>query len=156
MAEQEQTFEILSLYNKDISAEAFNTPEIFTRDWEPEISVNLGSGMREVDTEQGVYEVAVKVTVTAKLGEDNAYIVEVEQAGLFNILGMEDDQLDYMLKSMAPNILFPYARETVSTLIQKVGFQPILLAPINFDGLYQQQLQQEAEAAQGESSETKH
>ncbi len=143
----EQKFEINKIYTKDISSEAPNNPEIFKNNWEPNINLNLGNGVNKLP-EEGSFEVVIKLTVTAKVGDDVAYLIEVEQAGIFTVVGFEEAQQNFMLGAMAPNILFPYARELISTLSQKAGFPPILLNPISFESLYQQHMEQQQQQAQ--------
>lgn len=141
----EQNFEINRVYVKDVSTEAPNSPEIFQTPWEPEINLNLGNSARVLDEAEGFYEVSLTITVTATLGEQTAYVIEVEQAGIFTLQGFEQEQQAYVVGAMIPNILFPYARETISTLSQKAGFPSMLLNPIDFNGLYQQHLQSQAQ-----------
>lgn len=158
----EQQFEVNKIFIKDLSAEAPNSPEIHQEAWEPEINLNLGNAARQLDEANGLFEVSLTLTVTATVGEKTAYVVEVEQAGIFTLTGFEDEQRGYVIGALIPNILFPYARETISTLSQKLGFPSMLLNPIDFNGLYQQHLQ--SQANDGESviteeaseSETKH
>lgn len=149
----EQHFEINKLYTKDISAETSNTPEIYKLPWEPEINLNLGNNVQEL-AEEDFFEVTLTLTVTAMLGEQTAYVIEVEQAGIFTIAGFDDEQKAYMIGAMIPNILFPYARETISSLSQKAGFPPMLLNPIDFNGLFQQHLEEQAAAANTEADTT--
>jgi preprotein translocase subunit SecB len=138
-------FGIEKLYVKDASIEVPNAPQIFTERTAPQVSVEIGnSGQR---LEQGVFEVAVKVTVTAKIGEKTAFLVEVMQAGIFAIRNVPDENLEIILGVTCPNILFPYAREAVSDMVTRAGFAPVLLNPINFEALFMQQKQQQAENA---------
>ncbi|MBS9778415.1 MAG: protein-export chaperone SecB [Gammaproteobacteria bacterium] len=142
----ESKFEINRVYIKDLSSEAPNTPEIFKQDWEPEINLKLDNNLKKLE-EEGLYEVSLVVNVTATVKEQTAYVVEVEQAGIFTIEGFEDEQTGYIIGALVPNILFPYARETISSLTQKAGFPPMTLNPIDFNALYQQYLaEQQAEA----------
>ena len=139
----EQQFQIQKIYLKDVSFESPNTPLVFTEtDKEPEINVQINSASKAVS--QNVYEVDLKVTVTAKKNKKTAFLVEVTQAGVFTIAGFGKDQLGGMLGAFCPETLFPFAREVVSDLIVKGGFPQLLLAPINFNALYTQQLQQQA------------
>ena len=150
MSEENQQFAIQKIYIKDVSFESPNSPQAFTdTEWQPNINVQINSGNRTIA--EGVYEVTVKVTVTAEHKEKTAFLVEVEQAGIFAVSGFSDENLGGMLGAYCPETLFPYAREAVSELISKGGFPPLLLAPVNFNALYTQQLQQQAEAAQSES-----
>jgi preprotein translocase subunit SecB len=136
-------FGIEKLYVKDASIEVPNAPQIFTERTAPQVSVEIGnSGQR---LEQGVFEVAVKVTVTAKIGEKTAFLVEVTQAGIFAIRNVPDENLEIIIGVTCPNILFPYAREAVSDMVTRAGFAPVLLNPINFEALFMQQKQQQAE-----------
>jgi preprotein translocase subunit SecB len=138
-------FGIEKLYVKDASIEVPNAPQIFTERTAPQVSVEIGnSGQR---LEQGVFEVAVKVTVTAKIGEKTAFLVEVTQAGIFAIRNVPDENLEIIIGVTCPNILFPYAREAVSDMVTRAGFAPVLLNPINFEALFMQQKQQQAENA---------
>lgn len=149
MSEENQQFAIQKIYLKDVSFESPNAPQAFTdTEWQPNINVQINSGNRTIA--EGVYEVTVKVTVTAEHKEKTAFLVEVEQAGIFAVSGFSDENLGGMLGAYCPETLFPYAREAVSELISKGGFPPLLLAPVNFNALYTQQLQQQAEAAQSE------
>ncbi len=134
----EPNFEINRIYVKDISVETPNTPEIFKSEWQPEINLKLDNALNPL--EEGLYEVSLTVTVTATINDKTAYVVEVEKAGIFTIENFDEQQQAYVISAMIPNILFPYARETISNLVQKAGFPPMLLNPINFDALYHQQV----------------
>lgn len=155
MAEENQAqFALQRIYTKDVSFEAPNAPAAFTKEWKPEIKLDLNSGARKLDEQH--FEVTIKVTITATNAEETAFLVELEQAGLFTIANIPEEQLQPMLGAMCPNILFPYLRESVDALVVKGGFPALMLAPINFDALYQQRLMQEqqAQAEQSEGSET--
>lgn len=141
-------FAIQRIYTKDISFETPNSPTIFTEKWEPQVNVDLNSSGTKLA--EGVFEVVLALTVTAKLGEKTAYLAEVQQAGVFGMEGFSEQDLGGMLHSFCPNILFPYAREVVSDLVSKGSFPQLLLAPINFDALYAQHLQQQQ--AKGEEN----
>ncbi len=145
MSEQERNFEVNRIYVKDVSVETPNTPEIFTVAWEPEIELGLGNATQVLDEEEGILEVVLTVTVTAKIKDKTAYIIEVEQAGIFTVKGFDDGEKAYFVGAMIPNILFPYVRETISTLSQKAGFPAMLLNPIDFNLVYQQQLESQLE-----------
>jgi len=118
-----------------------NAPQIFTNRTAPQVSVELANSASRLD--DGVFEVTIKVTVTAKIEESTAFLVEVAQAGIFGIRGIPDDNLEMILAITCPNILFPYAREAVSDMVTRAGFMPILLNPINFEALYAQQKMEE-------------
>jgi preprotein translocase subunit SecB len=151
MAEEQQAkqFVIQKIYIKDVSFETPNSPVIFTQKWEPKVEFNLASNAQAL--EDGLYEVSLTVTVTVKLEDKTAYLVEATQAGVFTIMGFEEQELSPMIGSYCPTILFPFAREAVSDLVVKGGFPPMLLAPVNFDALYMQHLQQQ-NAAPGSQS----
>jgi len=149
---QQPQFALQRVYIKDASIEVPGAPVIFTKEWKPEIKLDLNSGARRVDDKH--FEVQVKATVTAKLGEDTAFLVEVMQAGLFLADNIPEEQLKPMLGAMCPNILFPYLRESVDSLVVKGGFPALMLAPINFDALYQQRMQQEAAQAAEAAQDT--
>ena len=131
--------EIQKIYLKDVSLEAPHTPAIFTEGWQPETSVQLNNASTQIG--EDVYEAVLTLTVTTKVGEKTAYLVEVQQAGIFTIKGFSGEQLGQVLGAFCPNTLFPFAREALSSLISKGGFPPLLLNPINFDALYKQRLQ---------------
>jgi len=133
-------FAILRTYLKDVSFETPNSPAVFTQDWKPEVNLQLNSSTNQLDND--VYEVVLNVTVTAKQGEKTGFLVEVQQAGIFRVQGFEETQKGAMLGAYCPNTLYPFAREAVSDLVVKGGFPQLLLAPINFDALYAQNLSQ--------------
>ena len=148
----QQQFIIQKIYCKDISFETPNSPQMFTEKWEPELKVDLHTAVNPLA--EHVYEVVLTVTVTVKVGEKTAFLAEVEQAGIFNITGFEKAQLDAMLGSYRPNILFPYVREVVSELVNKGGFPQLILQPVNFDAVYQQQLQHRQAQAEQKNDES--
>ena len=134
-----QQFAIQKVYMKDMSFETPNSPSIFTQEWKPEINLQLNSDAKPIN--EGVFEVVMSLTVTAKLGDKTAYLVEVQQAGIFTVSGFDEQQQGGMLGAFCPNVLYPFAREAVADLIGKGGFPPVYLAPVNFDALYAQKLQ---------------
>lgn len=138
-------FGIEKLYVKDASIEVPNAPQIFTERTAPQVNVELGNSAQKLD--EGVFEVAIKVTVTAKIADKVAFLVESTQAGIFAIRNVPDENLEPILAVTCPNILFPYAREAVSDMVTRAGFAPVLLNPINFEALYLQQKQQAENAA---------
>lgn len=146
----ERQFSIQKLYVKDVSFETPNSPDIFRYKWEPKVEFNLSSSAQQL--QDGLFEVSLTVTLTAKLDEKTAYLVEVCQAGIFSLLGFGEGEMGPLLGSYCPNVLFPYAREAVSDLVNKGGFPPMLLAPVNFDALYMQHVQQMQEQAQQSTS----
>jgi len=140
----EKQFAIQKIYTKDISFETPNAPQIFTQQWAPSLDINLGTQTQALET--GIYEVVLSVTATVKIGESTAYLVEVNQAGIISATGFAEQELGPLLGSFCPNILFPYAREVISDLVSKGGFPQLILAPVNFDALYAQHLQQAQQA----------
>lgn len=139
-------FAIRRIYVKDLSLETPNSPFIFETPWEPKVDVQLNVNSRKVA--DGLYEVVISVTVTTKVGEKVAFLIEVQQAGVFAIANFPDAQVHRMLGSYCPNILFPFARELVSDLVGRAGFPPLYLTPINFDALYEQQMVQQGQGGE--------
>ncbi|MBT8420589.1 MAG: protein-export chaperone SecB [Gammaproteobacteria bacterium] len=139
-------FAIHRIYVKDISFEAPNSPSIFHAEWKPDVDIQLLTDALRVEAD--VYEASVRVTVTVKIKDKTAFLVEVNQAGIFGIGGLSEDRLKYMLGSFCPNILFPYVRETVSDLVTRGGFPQLLLSPVNFDAMYAKHLQENQQKAQ--------
>ena len=148
MPEQEKEqveFNIQRIYAKDISFECPNSPDIFKKEWAPEVSMDIDTQAKKL--EDNIYEVTLSLTATAKIGEEVAFLCEVKQAGIFAVSQLEGTQLAHCLNSFCPNILFPYARETVSSLVTRGTFPQLNLAPVNFDSLFQQAMEnQQAEA----------
>ena len=142
MSEQQQQFAIQKIYLKDVSFESPHLPQAFAQgDEQPQINVQMNSSNQMVA--EGVYEVVLSVTVTAKKNEKTAFLVEVKQAGLFSIVGFPEENLNGMLGAYCPENLFPYAREAISELISKGGYPQLLLAPVNFNALYAEQMKQQ-------------
>ena len=134
-------FEIQRIYVKDISFESPNTPHTFTEDWKPEVALNLETKSTRV--QDNMHEVVLSITATVTSGKKTAFLIEVHQAGVFMINGFPNEQLHQMLGSFCPNILFPYAREVVSDIVVRGGFPQLILAPVNFDALYAQHVDQQ-------------
>jgi len=130
-------FAIEKLYVKDLSLEVPNAPQIFLDRDAPQIAIELQTNVNSLG--ENMYDVALKVTVTARAGDKTVFLVEVVQAGVFGVTGVPDEQLQPILMIACPNILFPYARETISTTVTRAGFLPVLLNPVNFEALYAQQ-----------------
>lgn len=148
--QQGPQFAIQRIYTKDISFEAPNAPEIFKKEWKPEVKLDLDT--RSNKLEDGVYEVILSLTVTTKVGEETAFLCEVQQAGIFSAKDDEsvpEGQLAHMLGSFCPNILFPYARETIASLVNRATFPQLNLAPVNFDALFAQYVQQRQTQEEG-------
>ena len=138
-------FGIEKLYIKDLSVEVPNAPEIFLEREAPQIEIQLNTSGRGVG--EGVFEVILTVTVTAKFGEKTVFLVEVGQAGIFRIMNVPEDQIEPLIAVACPNILFPYARETVSDAVTRAGFSPIVLQPVNFEAMYMQRMQEQTAAS---------
>lgn len=134
-------FVIQRVYIKDTSFEAPHTPQIFQQTWEPDLSLDVNTQHKKLD--ENVYEVVLTITSTVKIKETHAFVCEVKQAGIFTVQGASDTQLDHILNSYCPNILFPYARETISSQVVRGSFPQLVLAPINFDALYMQKLEED-------------
>ena len=166
MSEQQApVFSIEKLYVKDISLEVPNSPQVFLERENPAIELQLHDTASQID--DGLYEVVVTATVTAKVGLNNnengeaeggesegkaLFLIEVAQAGIFQIRNLPAENIEPVLGVACPNIIFPYLRETVSDLVTRAGFPPVLLAPINFEALYQQrQLAQQQAQANGQA-----
>lgn len=141
---QQMDFGIQRIYVKDLSYEAPNAPHIFRENWSPKVEIDLQSKSNLL--EEGIYEVILSVTSTVKIEEKVAFLVEVHQAGIFSIRNFPNDQLDHLLGSFCPNIIFPYARESITDLVTRGGFPQLYLSPINFDAIYQQKMAQQKEA----------
>ena len=137
-------FGIEKLYVKDLSIEVPNAPEIFLERETPAVEIQLNTTGRNVD--EGVFEVVLTVTVTAKLGEKTVFLVEAGQGGIFRIMNVPEEQLEPLIAIACPNVLFPYAREVISDAIGRAGFQPIVLQPVNFEAMYMQRLEQSQQA----------
>lgn len=145
MSEQhsnEMSFQIQRIYTKDISFEAPNAPQIFQKEWQPEVKLDLDTASNKLT--EDIYEVVLRVTVTVKIETDTAFLCEVQQAGIFNIAGIDDKQMAHCLGAYCPNVLFPYARECVNSLVTRGTFPQLNLAPVNFDALFMNYLQQQS------------
>ncbi|HEY7866359.1 MAG TPA: protein-export chaperone SecB [Psychromonas sp.] len=155
MAEQQAKaeqveFNIQRVYIKDISFECPTSPTIFKKEWAPAVSMDIDTKSQKL--EDNVFEVVLTLTTTAKVGEDVAFLCEVQQAGIFSVGNLEGEQMAHCLNAFCPNILFPYARETVSSLVTRGTFPQLNLAPVNFDALFQQAvLSKKAEEAKLDS-----
>ncbi|WP_144392246.1 protein-export chaperone SecB [Pleionea sediminis] len=135
---------IQRVYTKDVSFEAPNSPEVFQdANFKPEVKMEMNSKSRKIADD--FYEVVLTITLTAASGETTGFLVEVQQAGLFGVRGLNDGQLRHLLSTFCPESLYPYAREVISSLITKGGFPPVYLAPVNFDALFRQQMEQQAQ-----------
>jgi preprotein translocase subunit SecB len=138
-------FQLQRCYLKDASLELPNAPRIFLEQQSPSIDVQLEVGNSAVL--DGIYEVVVRVTATAKLGDKVLFLVEGKQGGIFEIRGIPNEQFEPIVGIVCPGIIYPYLRANVADLISRTGLPPIHLAEINFEALYQQRLAQQAQAA---------
>jgi preprotein translocase subunit SecB len=151
MSEQPQaTFQIEKIYVKDVSLEIPNAPQIFTQQAQPQVEVRLDTAATPFS--EGYYEASVSATVTAKVGDKTLFLAEAVQAGIFQMRNVPPDDLRPLLGIACPTILFPYLRETISDLVVRGGFPPVLLAPVSFEALYVQRLQQEQQSGAADSS----
>lgn len=139
--EPAQLFKIQRVYIKDVSYESPQAPAVFVGNvsWQPNVSLHLNTESTKLEND--LFEVVLTVTATVKLEEEIAYLTEIKQAGLFLIKGFEPARLGPMLGSFCPNLLFPFAREEIASLVQKGGFPQLLLDPVNFDALYAQHVE---------------
>lgn len=145
--ENQAQFALQRIYTKDVSFEAPNVPEVFQSAWKPQVNLDLNTAHTRISDSQ--FEVVLSLTVTAKLDDKVAFLVEVQQAGVFLAKGIEGPQLGQLLGAYCPNILFPYAREAIDSLVTRGSFPALMLAPINFDAIYAQAVaKQQQEAAQ--------
>jgi preprotein translocase subunit SecB len=148
-------FAIQRVYTKDVSFETPNSPAIFQIEWKPEVKLDIDT--RSAQLADDTFEVVLAVTVTATVEGQTAFLAEVQQAGIFTIGNMPEAQKAHMIGAFCPNTLFPYARETVASLVNRGSFPQLNLAPVNFDALfasYVQQRQQEQANAEAASAET--
>ncbi|HEY9135760.1 MAG TPA: protein-export chaperone SecB [Pseudomonadales bacterium] len=136
-------FAFQRIYVKDISFEVPGAPEAFTAEWKPEVKLDLNTKNNKVS--ENTFEVVLSVTVTANNQGKVAFLAEVQQAGIFLINGMPAEQIQHLLGAYCPNVLFPYAREAISDLVNRGSFPQFLLAPVNFDALYAEALKRKAE-----------
>jgi len=152
MSEQAQQpqgqFALQRIYVKDLSFEAPNAPKVFLAEWKPEVSVDLSTQASKLEDGKN-YEVVLAVTVTVKNADQVAFIAEVKQAGIFLVDGVPEAQVGQLLGAYCPNLLFPYARETVSDVVSRGSFPQMLLAPVNFDAVFAESLRQRQASQQG-------
>lgn len=146
--QQEPQFAIQRIYVKDVSFEAPNSPAIFKKEWKPNVSVDMNVGNNKL--EDNLHEVVLTLTVKNTIGEETAFLCEVSQAGIFSVGSqVPEEQLPQLLAAFCPNILFPYARESISNLVNRGTFPQLNLAPVNFDAVFAQHVQQQ-QAAEGQ------
>ena len=148
-------FAVQRLYLKDLSFETPQGPAAFQKQWKPKVSQDLSTKSAKMD--DSTYEVALRITVTVKDEEETIYLIEVEQAGLFTIKGIEGQQLAQVLNVTCATLLLPYAREAIDSTLIKGSFPPLMIPPINFDSLFTTALKQSAKAeAEGKSEANTH
>ena len=148
--EPQVTFQIQRIYMKDMSFETPNTPSIFQKEWAPKVDLNLDCKNRLL--ESTVYEVTLNLTVTAKIEDEVAFLCEVKQAGIFSISGLGSQEMEHTLESYCPNILYPYAREAITSLVSRGSFPQLNLNPISFDAIFSEKKRKENESKQKEKS----
>jgi preprotein translocase subunit SecB len=152
--EQQPKFIIQKIYTKDVSFESPNSPEIFRNEWKPKLDLQLGNEYKRIDEQN--HEVVLTITVTAKVEDKTAFIVEVKQAGIYTLVGYSNEEMGPLVGSYCPNTLFPFVREVVSDLVTKGGFPQLVLSPVNFDAMYMHQKQQAEQAAAAKQAEQTH
>jgi preprotein translocase subunit SecB len=136
---------VQKVYIKDASFEAPGAPHIFQEQGQSRVELNLGQKAQQLAP--NVYEIVLTVTVTCKIGEKTAYLAEVQQAGIFGLSGFEPNQLDMVIGTYCPHVVFPYARQTISSLIEQGGFPGFLMQPINFEQIYADNLKRRQQQA---------
>jgi len=146
MSEQQQpaqqpVFSIEKIYVKDLSLESPNAPHCFLERDPAQIEVQIGTAGSGVG--EGTFEVVLTVTVTAKIGDKTQFLAEAAQAGIFVIQGVPNEEIEPIVAVACPNILFPFVRETISDVVSRAGFPPVLLAPVNFESIYRQRIEAE-------------
>jgi preprotein translocase subunit SecB len=147
MAEEQTpqpSFQIEKIYVKDVSLEIPNAPQVFLESQQPQLEIQVRN--ESARFAEGLYEVAITVTVTAKAGEKVLFLAEASQAGIFSVRNVPAADLEPLLAVACPTILYPYARETMSDLVTRGGFPPVLLSPVSFEAIYAQRQQQQGEA----------
>lgn len=153
--EQEPRFLIQRIYLKDVSFESPNSPAVYAEDWKPETNLQMNTQANPIG--ENYYEVSLQLTITTNSNEKTAFLVEVTQAGVFEIVNYPKEQMGHLLAAYCPSVLFPYAREAVASLISKGSFPEMHLSPINFDALYAQRLEEaKQQQAEPETDEVKH
>ncbi|MEE4661209.1 MAG: protein-export chaperone SecB [Halieaceae bacterium] len=145
----QQQFALQRVYLKDLSFESPATPGIFRQEYKPQVNVDLRTRSSKIQEDN--YEIVLTITVTAKMGEQTVFLIEVQQAGIFLVSGIEGEELRQVLAIFCPNMLFPYARETIDNIATRGTFPALMLAQVNFEGLYAQAVQQAQQKAAAEA-----
>ncbi|OZG71784.1 protein-export chaperone SecB [Hahella sp. CCB-MM4] len=147
---QQPKFALQRIYLKDLSFESPNAPATFQQEWKPQVNMDLNTENNQLSENQ--WEVTLTLTITAKVGDKSAFLVEIQQAGVFLIEGLNPQQLAQTLGAFCPNLLFPYARETVDTMVVKGSFPALMLQPVNFDAIYAEAVRRKQQAAASEEA----
>ncbi len=147
---QQPKFALQRIYLKDLSFESPNAPATFQQEWKPQVNMDLNTENNQLSDNQ--WEVTLTLTITAKVGDKSAFLVEIQQAGVFLIEGLNPQQLAQTLGAFCPNLLFPYARETVDTMVVKGSFPALMLQPVNFDAIYAEAVRRKQQAAASEEA----
>ena len=145
---EQASFQIEKIYVKDLSLEIPNAPQVFMEQAQPQLEVQIGTSVNNFA--ESLYEVAVTATVTAKAGERTVFLAEAAQAGIFSLRNVPPQELEPLLGIGCPTIVFPYLRETISDLVIRGGFPPVLLSPVSFEAIYMQRLQQQGQQGGGQ------
>ncbi len=148
--QKQPSFALQRIYIKDLSFESPNAPATFQKEWKPQISMDLNTRNQAISSNQ--FEVVLALTITAKIEDKVAFIIEIQQAGIFMAEGLDQQQMAQTLGAFCPNILFPYAREAIDTVVLKGSFPALMLAPINFDAIFADSMRRQQEKQQQESS----
>lgn len=141
-------FGVQRIYLKDVSLEAPDSPEAFRRAYNPQVSFSINSRSKKLDG--NMYEVVLRLTADVKQDNKTSFLVEVQQAGIFEVAGLEGERLEQVLSITCPTVLFPYGREAIDSLVTKASFPPLMLAPINFEAVYLSAKKKQAASAGGE------
>lgn len=144
----ETRFGVQRIYLKDVSLEAPDSPEAFRRAYTPQVSFSINSRSKKL--EGSMYEVVLRLTADVKQDNKTSFLVEVQQAGIFEVAGLEGERLEQVLSITCPTVLFPYGREAIDSLVTKASFPPLMLAPINFEAVYLSAKKKQAASAGGE------
>lgn len=145
--EDQPVFNLQKTYLKDVSFESPQSPAVFTQQLAPQIDIQLNIAHRQLDEDNGVHEVVLTGTVTAQEGDKTVFLSEVQQAGIFQVRGLGDQEREMVLEIACPNILLPFLREAIADLVSKGGFPQLLINPVNFEALYHQKQQAQSQAA---------
>ncbi len=148
MTEATAQFALQRIYVKDLSFEAPGAPKVFVGDWKPDVKIDLATHTARIEGDGNLYEVTLELTVTAKNQDQVAFLVELKQSGIFLLENIPEDQVGQLLGAYCPNILFPYARETISDVVTRGSFPQMLLSPVNFDAVYAESVRQQASTSE--------